>query len=115
MFGQGLRPRAAVVVTMAEAGSQRERHERRVADRREFDPPHGSRTVFRFVRRDLEREPRLSAPARARERYEPMMFQRVPHIADLGVTTDEGRELDGEIAWFRVDESSGGKSVVSSG
>ena len=51
LFRQGLGPGPAVVITMTEAGRQRERHERGIAERCELDPPHPSREVLRFARR----------------------------------------------------------------
>ena len=78
-------------------------HGGRISDRGELHEPHAVGELWRQVRGDVQRQPRLADATDARQRHQPMGVHQVGQFFDLGVTTDEAGCLGGEVARNGVD------------
>ena len=74
----------------------------RVADRLERHEEHAVREVVRDARGELERQSRLARPARAGQRQQPGRAEQGRGLGQLGVATDEGRQLRRQVVGVGV-------------
>ena len=74
-----------------------------VADRGELRAPHAVGERVELVGRGVQRESRLAAAAGAGERHQPVLAHGLTHRRDLGVATDEARNLRGQVRRHRAE------------
>jgi hypothetical protein len=86
------------VAAHAERAGDRRYDERGIADNREIDEPHAVREVPDELGPELESEPRLSDPARARQGDEPRSAAHEPeNVGELLLAADQGLELKRQV------------------
>ena len=89
--------RSATGLDQAQRRQDRCRDQARIADRLERDEPDPIRESLGNVCRELERETRLARAARSGECQEPGAPQEIARLAQLGVASDEARELGRQV------------------
>ena len=84
-------------------------HRRRIGDRGQFEQPDAVRELVGQPRRDFGRQAGLADPAHPGQRHQPMSLQRLLHLGQFCLASDEARRLRAQVSRCRVERLKGRK------
>ncbi len=99
---QHVQHRAIGVLAEAQRAGDRRHDQLGIGDRRQRHEPGAVRQCLLHRGGDLDREAGLAGPTGPGERQQPRPLEQPADLGDLGLATDEGRELGRDVADARV-------------